>query len=283
MNSLAARIPARSYIAIAGIFAAGECHAMAPVYFDLERLLLYVALFLLGLIVLLVTIVFSRRRLMWCGVLLIYVAAPVPLIMISEALHDWSWARRIERAKRGDAINLAALAESCKNRQRVVHYRVPGAANGTLQVRLEKGFFGDKSQFAARSIRLSIGKHPTACEKTGLGNLEAIIDEFDRAGKRIDRSVETYEVCKNGGITRTKESNARFYMVFGEIADRKPAPWSDGRQNSITAYSVRVMDMQTGTLLASDTLYSLYPFHADGACPAPEEQIPALIADVFPQ
>lgn len=270
-------------IALAGMVAASDCHAHAPVYFDLDLLFMLVLGYAAGLLVLIVGIVVSKHRVVWCCVLLVFAISPFAVFFIGGAIYKWSNEASMERERRGHATNIEAFTAFCLQRQRVLDWRVPGAASATLRVRTGKGIPASPHALGAHSIRLHLARNPRLCEQTGLGYLEEVHDPVPAGGQPGARQVHTYPACGDGGVRISEQTGARFELVVGETVERRQVPWRSGMNRWMASSSVRVTDLKTGTTLARDTLYRLYPNDEGSTCPEPREQVAALIADVFPK
>jgi hypothetical protein len=140
------------------MLAAERCHAAAPVYVDLGGLIVYGALYLLGLLALSVALARSRRKAVWLLVLAAYVTAPIAYYFSVGAISQARSARILEEVRLGEASNVQAFAAYCKDRKRVVHTRVPHATDDSLLIRLERGFTGVGWQFNAFPIRDHMAK-----------------------------------------------------------------------------------------------------------------------------
>ena len=266
------------------MLAAGNCHAAAPVYFDLGGLILYGALYLLGLLILLAAIAFSKKRAVWSLLVLAYVTVPVAYVFLSASAQRTRNDRILEEARVGEAKNVEAFATYCKDRDRIVNTRVAPTADTSLLIRQEKGFTGVAWQFNAFPIHEYMMKNREICEKTGLGHLEGIYDgQFVPEKRGYEREVRLYGMCRAEKWRTSTEAESRYELVLGESSERKTVPWGDDGGRWMSKSSVRLIDTKTGATLAKDTMYFLRYESGDGGCPNGLEQLASLIAEVFPK
>jgi hypothetical protein len=266
------------------MLAAGSCHAAAPLYFDLAGLILYGALYLLGLLVLLVAIFVSKKKAVWTLILVAYVVGPFAYDHVSTYAQRARDVRFFEEASLGEIKNVEAFAAYCKDRQRVVNRRVSPGADASLVFRHERAFTGSSRAFNADPIHAYMLRNQAICQKTGLGYLEGIYDGQYVAEKRgYEREVRLYRMCRAEKWSTVAQSQSRYELVLGESSEKKPTPWGSEAGRWMSKSSVRVIDKQTGAILAEDTMYFLRYDTGKGGCPNGVEQLASLIADVFPK
>ena len=269
-------------VAAVCMLAAESCHAAAPVYFDIGGLILFAALYILGLLALLAAVVFSKKRLTWLLCLVVYVAAPVVWFFIAGSLAKSRNAAVHEDVQQGEAKNRDAFASYCKDRRRVVHTRVEPALDDSLLIRVEPGFTGTHWQFNAFPVNEYLAKNPKICETTGLTRLEGIYEGRHVPEKRgYEQEVRLYKMCSAEKWRTATEPVSRYELVLGESAEKKPVPWGSEGGRWMSRSSIRVVDRQTGAILAEDWMYFLRYETGQGVCPDGMAQLASLLTDVF--
>lgn len=262
---------ARAFVTAASMLAAGKCQAMGGDGIA-ESFVIVIGSYVLGVLVL--SVIWWITKKAACGwLLLAFVVAPFLLLVAAGPIGKWSDARRAEDVARSRARNLQAFSAFCKDRKRVIEWRVAQAQSASLMVRSADQFSRNSSDFSASVIHGYLIQRPGLCEKTSLGYLE----EFGR-------EVSTYRMCVRDEPRMSAESGSRFELVLGEKVETSLTPVGRLKDaDTMTKVSVRLMDTQTGTTLARDTIHILQYGEGKAVCPDGVEQIATLIADVFPK
>lgn len=272
-------------LAFTGILLPLSAQAAGPVYFDLGGLVLYSALYLLGLIIFPIVIATSKDKRMSSWIFAAYVIGPVLYIGIitqTNSIHNKQVMAEMVEINDGEQKNLDAFGTYCKARQKTIHSKVKPPGDISLAVRIDKNFTGIKWQFNAYPISRHMQRNPDACEKTGVKTLEEIYDgAYSEEKKKYEREIRRYSMCTSEKWTVTAESQSRYELVLGETSRTDPVPWggSDGRRMS--ASSVRIIDRSTGEVLAEDTMYFLNYGNGEAGCPSGLPQLSALVTEVF--
>lgn len=257
-------------------------NAAAPVYFDIGSLILYVALYALGLLAFLIAIVIERqRRFLLLLALLAYIVTPIAYMSLTVARLYSQNAEIAEEQKLGEAANLSAFSKYCKDRNRKVIARIDPQANESLAIRFDPAFTGVAWKFNAFPLREYLRDKSSLCKQGALLFLEGTYDGRYVENRGYEAEVRRYAICSHEKWTIEPELRSRYELVLGENSKRDPLPWGTAGNRWMSKSSVRLVDKTTGMTLAQDTLYFLRDTTGEATCPAALEQISQLIADTF--
>lgn len=262
-----------------------KSEAAAPVYFDLGGLILYGALYLLGLVAFPFVIGFSKEKAakkFWSWSFAVYVIGPVAYIFVDVKINSMRNARIKEEVKVGEQRNLEAFGNYCKGRTRIVHSRAPQQDGVSLSVRIEKNFTGVQWEFNAYPLFEYLGNKRDLCARTGVTVLEGVYDgAYSKERNGYEKEVRRYAMCTKDKWTVTPEIQSRYELVLGRTGHKDPVPWGGEGGRWMSNSSIQIVDRLTGNVLAEDTMYFLRYDTGKGGCPAGMEQLSDLLAEVF--
>jgi hypothetical protein len=278
------RLFACSCFAIA-LLTSPNSQAAAPVYFDLGGLIVYGALYLLGLIVFPFVIGFSKEKgskRFWAWVFAVYIIGPVTYIFVEVKSNSMRNERIMEETKVGEQRNLEAFGNYCKGRQRIVHSRAPQADGASLVIRIEKGFTGVAWQFNAFPLFEYLGRKRDTCARTGVNVLEGVYDgAYSKEKNGYENEIRRYALCTDEKWAVVPDVQSRFELVLGKTGSKDSVPWGGEGGRWMSNSSVQIVDRLTGNILAEDTIYFLRYDTGEGGCPSGMDQLSSLLAEVF--
>jgi hypothetical protein len=259
--------------------------AAAPVYFDLGGLILYGALYLLGLLVFPFLIGFSKKKAakkFWSWSFAVYVIGPVAYIFAEVKLNSMRNARITEELRVGEQRNLEAFGKYCTGRTPIVHSRAPQQDGVSLAVRIEKNFTGVQWKFNAYPLFEYLGNKRDLCSRTGVTVLEGVYDgAYSKEKNGYEKEVRRYAVCTKDKWAVIPEIQSRYELVLGRTGRKDPVPWGGEGGRWMSNSSIQIVDRVTGNILAEDTMYFLRYDTGEGGCPAGLEQLSNLLVEVF--
>lgn len=258
-------------------------NAAAPVYFDLGGLIIYAALYVLGLLALAIAIIRAKglARIFFLVTLLAYIATPIAYVLHSAANLDSHNAKITEEQKNGEAANLDAFSQYCKDRNREIISSVAPQTNESLAVRFDPAFTGILWNFNAHPLREYLRDKSSLCQQGTLLFLEGKYDGryVEKRGTEIE--VRRYAICSHEKWTIEPKLGSRYELILGEQSQRDSVPWGADGGRWISKSSVRLVDKSSGMTLARDTMYFMQYEPGKAACPDGLEQISKLITDTF--
>lgn len=267
---------------------ASRCWAGTSAPFDLGGLVLGVAVYLLGLLVLLgLTLKF---RSLWSLLLVVgYLGVAALGVIGARGQLDKEQARSdqvLRESEAGEQANRDAFTRYCQVRQRrllATATVVPGAsvADASLLVRMEPAFTGSLPEFNAGQIAIALQRNQDHCGPTGLRFIEGTYQFSDAAQNGSWKTYRRFAACRPGSGEGVQELQARYELVLGETASKAPVPWGTDRGNWMSRSSVRIRDRNTGQVLAEDTLHFLRYESGVAGCPEGTGQLAELVRNVF--
>lgn len=244
--------------------------AAAPIYFDIGGLLLFGALYVLGLIIFLIVMSSAKQKLV-SQLFAVYVIGPVLLLgvgVLTNSVQNKQTSRAIED---GEQKNLNAFKAYCKPRKQTIHAKVTPGNDVSLAVRIDKNFTGINWEFNANPIIEHMHSDLDMCKKSGVKILEGA----------YDGEVRRYLVCTKENWTVVSEFQSRFELRLGEASRTDTVPWGGKQGRWMSASSIRIVDRSTGAVLAEDTMYILSNKTGVGGCPSGLAQLSELMTGVF--
>lgn len=270
---------------------ASRCWAGTSAPFDLGGLVVGVVVYLLGLLMLLgLTLKFRN---LWSVLLVVgYLGVAALGVIGAQGQVDEERARsdqRLRESAAGEQANQDAFARFCEGGQRrllATTAVAPGApeADASLSVRIEPAFTGQIPEFNAGQIAIALQRERGRCGPTGLRFIEGAYHFADAAQKGTGKTYRRFAACQpdqSGGGEGVEALQARYELVLGETASKAPVPWGADRGNWMSRSSVRMLDRETGKVLAEDTLHFLRYESGGAGCPEGTRQLAELIRDVF--
>ncbi len=269
-------------VAAVAILSPMSVQAAAPVYFDLGGLLLYGALYLIGLIILLAVVIFSKDKLASSWLFAAYVVGPLLYVGVNITVKSIQNKQASKEVADGEQKNLNAFGAYCKARKQIIHTKVKPENDVALAVRIDKEFTGINWQFNAYPIFEHMHRNLNMCEKTGVKILEGAYDGLYSAEKRgYEPEVRRYLACTKENWTVVNEFQSRYELRLGEASRKDPVPWGSAGGRWMSASSMRIIDRTTGAVLAEDTMYFLRYETGVGGCPSGIAQLSELMTGVF--
>lgn len=277
------RLSSRTRLAALLLALPSCCLAAPSPPFDVGALIIWVSGYFVGLIVLLVSALRSKR---FRVALAVYVIAPVVWIAIEVIANNRHNAKVLAETEAGEKANEQAFSRYCKDRQRKVLKTAPPKASHpekdrAVYVRFESNFTADKLHFNAGVIAHYLQVNPTKCAQTGLWALEGKYDGAYVQGKGYTPEIRRYDACAKTQVSVIPTVEARYELVLGETGRKDSVPWGGEWGRWMSRTSVRVVDRQDASTLAEDTLYFLRYESGVGGCPKAQEQLAELLSGVF--
>lgn len=250
-----------------------------------------VVVYLLGLLVLLgLTLKFRN---LWSVLLVVgYLGVAALGVIGAQGQVDEARERSdqgLRESAAGEQANQEAFARFCQGGQRrllATASVAPGAseADATLSVRMEPAFTGQIPAFNAGQIAIALQRARSRCEQTGLRFIEGGYNVVDAVQKGAGKTYRRFSACQpdqTGSGEGVEALQARYELVLGETASKAPVPWGADRGNWMSRSSVRILDRETGKVLAEDTLHFLRYESGEAGCPEGSGQLAELVREVF--
>jgi len=271
---------------IVALFIPQNAEAEAPLYFDLAGLIIYGALYLIGLVVFPFVIGFSKdksAKRLWSWIFAIYAIGPITYIIVGMKLSEMRNARILEEVRVGEQKNREAFADYCKGRKQIVYSKASLQDGGaSLLVRMEKGFTGVNWKFNAYPIFEYLAKNPDLCARAGIKTLEGFYDgAYSKEKNGYEKEVRRYVMCSNEKWAVVPEALSRFELVLGQTGRKDSVPWGGEAGRWMSTSSVQIVDRLTGKVMAEDTMYFLRYDSGEGGCPEGMSQLSGLLTAVF--
>lgn len=262
---------------------ANSCWAGTSAPFDVGALVLWAGAYLVGLVLLLVGSTQSKNFLI---ALAIYIGVPVAWLTVDVAVKNRRNAQILSETETGERTNQQAFSQYCKARQRrlVSTVSIPASAaqsEATVSVRIDKAFTGLREHFNAGQIAIALQRKPASCHQTGLKFIEGQYDGTFIPNQGYAKEFRRYDACDKSKSQVIEGVNARYELVLGETGTKQPTPWGGDGGRWMSRTSVRIINRESGSLLAEDTMYFLRYETGIAGCPDGGEQISELISSVF--
>lgn len=174
---------------------------------------------------------------------------------------------------------LQAFASYCKTRKHAIYSHAHAIGNAGLAVSVDDnfkdlGFTGidpGVENYTGKIVNLMRG-NPEICLRSGIKFIQ---------GKYDNRIGGKYSSCDRSEFNKIPNLTARYELVMGKTGRKNFFP-SNGNTEFMANASVQVVDLDTGYVLAEDTIYNFS--HLENGmevCPSTDSQLIALIDDVF--
>lgn len=184
-----------------------------------------------------------------------------------------------DRLNKTKADNLPAFASYCKTRKHAIYSHAHVIENAGLAVRVDDnfkdlGFTGIGSgveNYTGKIVNL-MRDNPDICLRSGIKFIQ---------GKYNDRIGGKYSSCDKSEFDETPNLTAKYELVMGKTGRQIFFP-ANGNTEFMANASVQVVDLDTGYVLAEDTIYNFSHLEKGmEVCPSTDSQLIALIDDVF--
>ena len=244
---------------------------------DIGGIIIYGALYLVGLVGLAITAMVCRTK---TTVFLFLGYISVPLVFIGMA--EFERKKHDQQVAEDEARNLEAYANFCnerRNRPPLVHAKAAIASNAALTVRLEKNHIDQGvMRFPGYSIaKLMWGRHDLE-NRSGVRYIEDVLTRSVSAESSCEPTL-CYSV-ESMAKSHVPAQRSSYELILGEVGNSTSAP-ELGRRQQLSKYSARIVNKRTGATLAEDTLYFLSGDTGLKVCPYAPEQLATLIVNVF--
>lgn len=268
----------KNIVIIVGFLFPSICAASVGVPVDVGGMVLMVLIFILlvvGLPAMAAITVDKTAKNILSAVWFFLVIFPVALVSYkcSQQKYQKYQEERSAARSRGEAPeNLEAFSKFCSGEKRKVFRKLKRWKGAGVLVR----YAGNRYDVERL---VGVGVTQNNCKDVGVDYLYRLRNEGK--GKYNSRRVEGYFSCGENNLSESGNYLPKYEIVYGESEDVVSLPRPSFRANAMSKISIRILEMDSGAVLASDYFFVFGKKSGVAGCGGAYRKSADLLREVF--